>query len=136
MLGEVNDLDVAVAVDHVSQDEALLGELIEQRVGVAPVVWEHLCLDSMRPIFEAPASISQAPESLKEQSPDRRNRRQLFVHEEGGLERTQAWHRSGLRRRVSQNAVKVAQPSIAVRLDEARTHFRGDILDGVLNHLG
>jgi hypothetical protein len=71
VLLEVDDLDVASAVDLVPRDKPSRGQLAEQFVDVASVVRQDFRFNSLRPILQTAGPIGRAPQS-GEQDPRQR----------------------------------------------------------------
>lgn len=63
VLGEADDLDIALASGLVADDEAGGGEVGEQRVHVAVIVGQDLNLDDARSVLQAAVAVGQTPEA-------------------------------------------------------------------------
>ena len=65
MLVEVHHLDILVFIHGISDDKIVLLQLFQKRFNVYIVIRENLCLDSLRPVFETPLTVSDTPKPNK-----------------------------------------------------------------------
>jgi hypothetical protein len=74
------------AIDGVDLNEASIGKLAHERLDVAGVVREHLCLDPGRSVDRPTVTVNDRPEPCEEQARQRIALREYVVGEEARLD--------------------------------------------------
>jgi hypothetical protein len=66
MLNELWYVDNSCPTNGISPDESLVGQLVEERLDVAVVVWQTLGLYEPGSIFESTVTVGECPQAGKE----------------------------------------------------------------------
>jgi hypothetical protein len=86
MLRKLGDLDASCPIDFVSEDESSGRQFAKKRLNLERVEREQLALDALRPVFEAPFTVSESPQAGEAKARGKRALSKVFVLEEAGLD--------------------------------------------------
>ncbi|MNN51855.1 hypothetical protein D3C81_1665160 [compost metagenome] len=86
VLGEVENLDVALGLDGVADEETGTLQVVQHGADIDIVVGEGFGLDPLRAIFQAPFPIGQHPEVDEQKTLSRNELGQVFVGHDGRLD--------------------------------------------------
>jgi hypothetical protein len=90
------DLDVSLAVDFVSQDEVMLGQVVDEALDIPDrdigIIGKKLHLDPRRTFFQTPGPVGEHPEPGEHQPGIPGAAAELIIEIEIGLDLSDTWH--------------------------------------------